>query len=315
VTDRPTAPAAPTAEQQARYDELFEAVVALHQARRYDEALAHLATRGPGLERWSSDLAHLTACLQSLAGRPAEALATLQSALDDGGWWDERILRGDDDLAPLQQLDGWDQLVREAQARANAYNASAPAEPPVLLRPDAPARGVVVALHGSGQRAAPTADGWSAATAEGFAVLAIASSQRSTPTHTSWPDQARAARDVAHALENLDADLHALPLLAGGFSAGGRAALLWALSGDPVPVARLLVVAPSIRPEERPDEIREHVEGLVLLGSGDDLSGAVLVVADRLESAGLRVETVPGLGHDYPDDFPARLAAELRALS
>ena len=243
-------PTAPTPEQQARYDVLFDEVFPLYEERRYDEALARLAARGAGLEHWSSDLAHITACLQSLAGRPDVALATLQSALDDDGdWWDERILREDDDLAPLQQLDGWDDLVREAHARANAYNASAPAEPPVLLRPDAPARGVVVALHGSGQRAVPTADIWSAATAEGFAVLAVASSQRSTPTHTSWPDQARAARDVAHALESLDADLRDLPLLAGGFSAGGRAALLWALSADPVPVARLLVVAPSIRAE------------------------------------------------------------------
>ena len=312
MTDGPTAP---TPEQQARYDELFEAVFPLYEARRYDEALARLAARGPGMAPWSSDLAHITACLQSLAGRPEEALATLRSALDDDGdWWDERILRGDDDLAPLQRLDGWDDLVREAQARANAYNASAAAEPPVLLRPAAPARGVVVALHGSGQRAAPTADTWSAATAAGFAVLAVASSQRSTPTHTSWPDQARAARDVAHALETLDSELRDLPLVAGGFSAGGRAALLWALSADPVPVAQLLVVAPSIRPEEQPGEPLGHVEGLVLLGSDDDLSGAVLVIADRLEAAGLRLETVAGMAHDYPDDFAARLAAELRAF-
>ncbi len=309
-------PTAPTPEQQARYDVLFDEVFPLYEERRYDEALARLAARGAGLEHWSSDLAHITACLQSLAGRPDEALATLQSALDDDGdWWDERILREDDDLAPLQQLEGWDDLVREAHARANAYNASAPAEPPVLLRPDAPARGVVVALHGSGQRAVPTADIWSVATAEGFAVLAVASSQRSTPTHTSWPEQARAARDVAHARESRDADLRDLPLLAGGFSAGGRAALLWALSADPVPVARLLVVAPSIRAEEQPGEPLEHIEGLVLLGADDDLSDGVLVIADRLEAAGLRLETVAGMAHHYPDDFAARLTTELDTMA
>jgi dienelactone hydrolase len=307
-----TDPDRPTPEQQAAYDELFDVVLPLYEAQRYDEALDRLARRGPDLEHWSADLTHITACLQELAGRPEEALATLRKALDDGQWWAERILVEDDDLAPLRELAGWDDLVREADARAHAYNASAPAEPPVLLRPDGTARGVAVVLHGSGQRAAPTAETWKAATAEGFAVLAVASSQRSTPTHTSWPDQGQAGRDVAHALETLDADLRDLPVVAGGFSAGGRAALLWAMTGEPAPVARLLAVAPSLAPEQLPDDLTD-VPGSVLLGADDDLAGPVQQVADRLEAAGLRVETVAGLGHDYPADFPARLTAELRA--
>lgn len=307
-----TAPA--TSEQQTAYDELFGAVFPLYAGERYEDALDLLARRGPEVDRWSADLAHITACLQSLAGRPEQALGTLRAALDEGDWWTARILVEDDDLAPVRELPGWDDLVREADARANAYNASAPAEPPVLLLPAGPARGVVVVLHGSGQRAAPTAEAWSAATGAGFAVLAVASSQRSTPTHTSWPDQGLATRDIAYALDTLDADLRELPVVAAGFSAGGRAALLWALDGRPRAVDRLLVVAPSIRPEERPGEPRAHVEGLVLLGGEDDLSGAVLEIAERLESAGLRLETVEGLGHDYPDDFGARLTAELARL-
>ena len=301
----------PTPAEQTRYDALSDEVVTLYSLGRYDQALERLAADSAGLEHWTADLAHLTACLQSVAGRPEEALATLRLALDQGDWWSRRILVEDDDLAAVRALPAFDALVREAEARAAAFNASAPLEPPVLLRPARAARGVAVVLHGSGQRAGPTAGTWSAATAEGYAVLAVASSQRSTPTHTSWPDQGTAARDVRHALTFLDDDLRALPLLAGGFSAGGRAALLWALTAEPVPVARLLVVAPAVVPEQLPAEPADRVPGLVLLGADDGFAGPVQAMAGRLEAAGLRLETVDGLEHRYPDDFAARLVAEL----
>ncbi len=304
-----TAPEGPPPAEPA-YDALVDAVLPLYEAGRYDDALARLATAGDGLEPWSADLAHLRACLLSRAGRPEDALATLTAALDDGDWWERRILVDDDDLAALRSLDGFDALVREADARAHAYNSSTRADPPVVLRPGGAARGVAVVLHGSGQRAAAAAQTWSAATGAGFVVVAVASSQRSTPNHTSWPRQDLAARDVAHALGFLDDATRALPVLAGGFSAGGRAALLWGLTGDPVPVVRLLVVAPSVAPEQLPDELTP-VPGSIVLGADDAFSGQVHRMTDQLARAGLKVETVEGLGHRYPDDFADRLSAEL----
>ncbi len=306
MTDRP-----PGQDEQARYDELSDAVFELYESGRYEDALERLSARGPGLEPWSSDLTHVAACLQSRAGRPEQALATLQAALEAGDWWAPRILTDDDDLAAVRRQPGFDDLLRVATARAAAYNASVTPDPPVVLRPAGPVRAVAVVLHGSGQRADATAETWSPALAEGLVVLAVASSQRSTPTHTSWPEHAPAVRDIGHALDHLDPAVRSLPVLAGGFSAGGRAAMLWALTGGPV--SRLLVVAPALWSEHLPAELC-RVPGLVLLGGDDPLAGPVQQVGRRLDDAGLRLETVEGLGHAYPEDFAARLVAELRSF-
>jgi predicted esterase len=310
-----TSPSPELSPAEARYAATFDRVFPLYSDGRYDEALAALDTVPSELGAWSSDVTHIRACLLSLLGRPDDALATLRDGLDRGEWWNERILVEDDDLAAVRELPGFDPLCREADARARAYNASAPAEPPLVQRPRDAARGVVVVLHGSGQRPAPTAQQWSAAVDAGFVLVAVASSQRSTPTHTSWPDQGLAARDIAHALQGLTTEERALPTVAAGFSAGGRAALLWALSSEPGPVDHVLVVAPSMTPDHLPAELPPRLPGLVLLGEHDGLSGPVLEMRDALEPLGVRLEVVTGQHHDLPEDFATRLSAELSRVT
>jgi hypothetical protein len=42
-----------------------------------------------------------------------QALAELRAAYDEGVWWARQLLEEDDDLAPLQGLDGFEELVVE----------------------------------------------------------------------------------------------------------------------------------------------------------------------------------------------------------
>jgi dienelactone hydrolase len=125
--------------------------------------------------------------------------------------------------------------------------------------------------------------------------------------YRTWPERDRAVEDIARALGELPDELRGLPLIAAGFSAGGRAALDWALTASPTATAGVVVVGPALR--ELP--ARAHgalAPGVVLIGTGDELLEVVDEAAERLTGFGLSIHRVPGLEHEFPQDFAQRLA-------
>jgi dienelactone hydrolase len=299
---------------EARYDALFASVYPLYQEGRYADALARLDEDPGDLAQWSAMVTEIRACMLALTGRTDAALATLQGGLDAGEWWDPHMLDRDPDLVEVRELPGYDAVLRESGARAAAYNSAASPGLPEVVHPDGPARGVLVVLHGSGGRPAKTADQWSAAGSAGMVVLAAASSHHIAPATSSWVDESSAARDLRTALEHLDADTAALPVVAAGFSAGGRAALQWAIAADPVPVQGVVLVAPSLLAEQVPQDVAKPLHGLVLVGGDDPMGVGMLTRGDALRRAGLVIEELPGIGHAFPDDFDARLTRALDGL-
>ncbi|MFF7260988.1 alpha/beta hydrolase [Streptomyces sp. NPDC008159] len=306
--------------QEARYRALDATVTRLYGEGRLDEALTAVTDAAPGLPRRRADLAHLTACLLALTGRPEDALAQLRAALGDGAWWSPAILVEDDDLAAVRDLPGFDALLSESTARHAAANAVP--FPPRVRRPEGSLRGVLVALHGADQDAALAARQWAAAVDAGFVLVAVDSSQRSTPLYRSWPDADIAVRDVTAALAGVDEADGSLPLLAAGFSAGARAAVLWALSDAPVRPRGFLAVGPALTPAHLDGErltraAQGALSGRILVGErDDDIAPEIFDAHALLTGAGADVtlESVPGLGHDFPEDFPRRLPALLEAL-
>jgi dienelactone hydrolase len=296
--------------EQDRYERVSDEVMALYVAGRYPEALAVIDRHAAEVPLHRSDLAHTAACLHTLRGEPHAALQVLTDAATDGAWWHPRLLLEDDDLAALARLDGFVELVEQARSRCAAAETAA-ALPPTVVRPRASPRGVLVVLHGAGQDAVRTVPRWASAAADGFVVVGVESSQLSTPTYRSWPDQDVASRDVAAALATLRPGERSLPVVAAGFSAGARAAMLWALRGDPCPVAGFVAVAPAVWPDQVVAPAHRP-PGLVLIGAEDDLVRDVAAAVGELP--GVRLEVLPQLAHAYPDDFVDRLGAELRRL-
>ena len=96
---------------------------------------------------------------------------------------------------------------------------------------------------------------------------------------------------------------------------GGRAALLWALQADPVPVAGAILVAPAVHPGLLPERLPDRLSGLILLGADDPRTEDVLATGKLLEPIGVRVDVIEGLGHQEPADFADRLGAELDRMS
>ena len=112
--------------------------------------------------------------------------------------------------------------------------------------------------------------------------------------------------DIARALDELPARAAGAAADRGGFSAGGRAALDWALTAEPVQAAGVLVVAPALR--ELPGEAQNVLApAAVLIGEDDDLLEVVDKAVEQLTAFGLRIERVPGLAHEFPQDFGERL--------
>lgn len=291
-----------------RYDRLTDRVAALYEEGLQPVALDLLENVDLELRPWSAELAHLRACVLGSVGEAAEALRVLQEASDAGAWWEESILIEDDDLADLQAVPGFQKLVALSRDRRITVE-----DPPLIALPQdgGGVRGVVVALHGAGQRASHAMRDWAAVLELGCALVGVESSRLMSPMYRTWPDKEAAEHDLARALEQLPEELRGVPLIAAGFSAGGRVALDWALTGRPAPAVGVVVLAPALR--ELPAEAQGPLSpASIVIGTDDDLLAVVDEAADRLAAFGLTIERVPGLTHEFPADFAARLATLLR---
>ena len=293
------------------YRALSDSVFALYEAGQQREALGLLDASGPELVPWQAEIAHLKACLHGSLGEPEQALAALARAHAADGWWDPAILVEDDDLASLTDLPRFAELVESSRSRWEQANAEPDRSGDRIAWPAAPARGVLVALHGAEEDADDAITAWGTATELGLVVLAVRSSQRTSPSYRSWPDQERADAEIVAALATLPADQRDLPVIAAGFSAGGRTALLWGLSATPNTVAGVVVVAPAVRGELDQSNGQALVPALIIVGEDDDLRDDVVAAGRVLGAAGFTTDVVAGLGHRFPDDFPQRLATAL----
>lgn len=279
---------------------------------RLEDGIRLLVGPPPQTLPWRAELAYLLACLQGAAGRPGEALATLRSALDAGGWWDPAVLEGEEDFTEVRRLPGFPALLAESAGRWSDSWLTC-RDHDVLVWPQRlPARGALLALHGAQESEQDPLRAWSCALDAGLAVLAVRSSWRTSPRYRTWPRGPHALEEVDAAMAGYADAVAGLPLAVAGFSAGGRVALQWALSRRSGEVAAVIAVAPAIRVEELPRSA--HVPGRIhlVVGAQDDLVEQVREVAARL--AGCRLHVVEGAGHQVPAEAVRRLlgALELR---
>ncbi|MET7279063.1 phospholipase [Kribbella sp. NPDC005582] len=317
----------------SRYDDVVDQIEALYGEARYADALAVLDS-ATDLTPWSAELAHLRACVLGASGDPDGALDALQRASAAGGWWRPEILTDDDDLAALADRPEFQELIADSARRATdeptpalitlpgspraadtspgpSLPGRAPSDDPLpnnsLPDPTRPL-GVVVALHGAGQRAEHARRDWASVLDLGYALVCVESSRRMSPMYRTWPDPDQARADIARALAELPPELAGLPLIAAGFSAGGRVALDWALTARPVPATGVLAMAPALR--QLPGSTAGSLSpATIWIGTDDDLLEVVDAAEPQL--TGCTIERLPGLGHAFPTDFAKRLAAIL----
>lgn len=295
----------PTEQYRALSDQIFQ----LYSAGQYQEALDLIEQAPLAVVPWLSEIVLLQACVLAAKRDPPEALRILTLATEDGAWWAPEHLEHDHDLAPVRELPGFDAIVEESRRRWTAGNSALDRSADILLMPrnETPS-GLIIALHGADQEADDAVKAWAMAVNSGLALAAVRSSQLESPRYHSWTDQARAAADIADAYANLSDELRSLPVIAAGFDAGGRAALLWALQQQPVPVVGVLAVAPTITAEELPTDRATLMRATIVVGDQDPLMQQMHGIHDVLGPEGFGLEVIPGLGHSFPDGFSSRLS-------
>jgi pimeloyl-ACP methyl ester carboxylesterase len=302
----------------SEFDDLQERVFALYAERRFQEIRGLL---DGAVERFPNHRSFITygqACIDSLLGDPKQALERLRRGAEEGLFYLESSLRTDPDLAAARALPGYEEMVGEVRRAAERANAHRPERPEVLLfAPEAaPVRGLLIGLHMFARSAAESAPYWRPASEMGLVVVVPESTQVGGDGEPAWTHSAVTARDVRLAREEaLDRypEAAAATVLGGASQGGGRAAAM-ALTGDPFP-CRGLVAAVSAYPDlpdvpaTARDAAARGLRAYLLTGDRDTTRDQVEHLYADLLAGGVQAEldVVPGLGHEFPDDFPERL--------
>jgi predicted esterase len=255
-------------------------------------------------------------CLASRLGDIDAAMDALREAvIEREYWYGYEYLLNDEDLAPLRGLEGFQRLAEICRSREQeakritrpelfVHGSSESRNPPILL-----------ALHGNGDDVDLTGGYWLPAAEKGFLVALPRSSQMTQTDDYTWRDLEKGREEVKAHLQGLFATWgRPESLVIAGYSGGARLALYSVLRRDVSPDGFILV-APWL-PEL--DEWRGMIEGPpyrgirghILCGDEDkDCFEGARRVSEMLTGAGIPTEfhIMPGLDHEFPEDFPSRL--------
>lgn len=315
--------------------------------RLFNEALARREQLGAE-QAWSFVQEHgdptdarqmnLLYALAAAAGRADEAFALLSDAVTEKGfWYPAEYLLEDEDLESLRGREGFAELAdlcgkREEAALANAApgltvlehgkDASGVTEKGNDKTP-ASARPILLVLHGDQENERDTEAFWKSAQESGWNVGLIRSSQIRFSDAYGWDDIDLGAAELREHLETLQgtAGKEARVVL-GAFSTGAEVALN-AVLHDKFPADGLIFVSPWLDDAaewaEALDRLEDRKPRSLWIAGAEDEEGreSSRILTQAMQERGLkaRLKVVADLGHDYPTDFPLRLAEGLNWIA
>ena len=304
----------------------------LSAAKRDDEALALATEIAERFPEQAAESSYLLACAQNRAGHGDEALGTLEAALDRGSCWQNSLLLWSPSLKPLQNLPRFHQILARSKTMINALEAGTRVSV-AMFPPQSGEMGgappLLLPLHGGADIPGEHDAYWAAAVGQGVLVAVPRSSQHRTSDTLWWGgphepfDRERSERDVRAAYDEVGAAyaFDVARVLLGGFSQAAVLAVTLALENQPFQVRGFACVGPgtedleALRPLMEPAAAR-GLRGWILAGERERGLPMITRLADELTSHGIscQLEVVPGLGHEFPDDFSGRLQSGLRFL-
>ena len=264
-------------------------------------------------------------CLTSRLTRIDDALRLLAEGLAAGYWWSEGGLHKDPDLAPLQGLPEFEQMVSTSHALQMA--AQAGVQPDLrVYTPDSKVPSpypLLIALHGRGHSLEnDNAPYWKHACQLGWLVAVPRSSQLSWPDAYGWDDSKLAGKEIAAHYDTLCAQypIDRQRLVIAGMSQGGALAVHLALAGK-LPACGFLAVVPG-------NSVTEGLEVLIQSAQGRGLRGYLVAggkdpryeMFKQIHALFLQhgipceMEDHPELGHEFPTDFEKSLKKALNFI-
>jgi acetyl esterase/lipase len=304
----------------------------LSAAQRDNDALAlaiQIAERFPEQPAESS---FLLACAYNRAGDEEQALRTLETALDRGNCWHDSLLLWSPSLKPLRELPRFHGILARSKAIMDDLEAHTRVSVTVFAPkagPTATAPPLFLPLHGGADIPGEHDRYWAAAADFGLVVAVARSSQRRSSDTFWWGgppepfDRDRSERDVKAAYEEVSGTFafDVTRVVLGGFSQGAVLAVTLALQNRPSPVRGLACVGPGIEDLEPLLPLMEPAaaRGLrawILAGERERGLELITRLARELTLRGVpcELDVVPGLGHEFPEDFGTRLQSGLSFL-
>jgi len=304
-------------------------LLGLSAANRDNDALAlaiEIAERFPEQPAESS---YLLACAYNRVGHVEESLRALEVALDRGSCWNRTLLLWSPSLKPLQNRPRFHRILDRSTTMMDALEAGtrvgvALFPPQAVDKALAPP--MLLPLHGGADIPGEHDGHWATAAGRGVLVAVAQSSQRRSSDTFWWGgppepfDRERSERDVHAAYEEVRARcaFDSARVVLGGFSQGAVLAVTLALQNRPFPIHGFACVGPGVEPLESLMPLMEPagargLRGWILAGETERGLGLVTRLSDALNTHGVpcQLEVVRGIGHEFPDDFGARLQSGL----
>ncbi len=306
--------------QQRDFFDQAEAMLGLYAEGKYDQALRLTQQLAVDFPEEAATTSLWQLCLLSRSGRTDEALRLMSQALQQGLWWEERLLRDDGDLTAMQGLPAYETMVAECKRRRD--QAQKQARPGLLVRlPEVqPPYPLVIALHGRGSSPERDLRRWEPLVGRGCMLAMPQSSQCSSPGAFSWDDAALAREEIAGQYRAL---MESYPLdtgriLLGGFSQGAALAIQISLRG-PIPARGFIAVVPgriALAGLEGLVHSAPRLRGYLVTGGRDPRKEVFTQIHELLNRNGIpcELEDHPQMGHAFPPDFDRSLANALKFL-
>lgn len=299
----------------------------LYNAQEYQQTYKLLEREQSHFPEHQTRLTYWRLCLAALLGEQAEALHILKAALDRGSWFSPTILKDDPDLASLQTLPEFQQLVEVCQRHFAL--AQAESKPDLLIaQPEnqVGALPLLIALHGNQGNARDTMSEWESVTSQGWLLAVPQSSQLAGQNAYVWNERETGAREICEHLEKLCSEytIDRERIVLGGFSMGGGQAI-WMVLQQQVKARGFITLGAYLRTDELEalaslleTQALAGIRGSILVGDQDtDCLDVSRNVAEMLTAHTLpcQLKLLPGLDHSYPEDFSRLISKGLNFVS
>lgn len=260
-------------------------------------------------------------CAASMGGKPDKVLSVFQKAINTGFFFSPGALRGDPDLAAMQDNSEYQRLVgiceqRFQQARETTKPALFTSLPKTGTDGPYP---LLMAFHGWGQSIDDFSPHWDSLAEKGWLVALPRSSQVVGNGVHVWDNLDLFIREAAEHYQALNREYKIDPkrIVLAGFSQGGGGAFWMGLT-QVIPACGVVGVGPYLNTIESlapslPKEPVPNFRMYLISGTKENDEGMFAKIGALCSERNVLFhhEIVPGIGHEFPPDFGAMLQSAL----
>ncbi|PKN89792.1 MAG: hypothetical protein CVU45_05850 [Chloroflexi bacterium HGW-Chloroflexi-7] len=303
----------------------FSQTFALYMKGEYSTAYDLITSICDFYPAWQGRAYEIRVDLAAMMGKLDLAETILEQALDLGYFYNEFVLRRDEDLKELQGRPRFESLVeRSFRILADEQLKSKPKlkiiEPNLVGESKIP---LLIGMHGNNSHAEGFSDYWGSLANQGWLVALPQSAELSGKGLYVWNDFKRVEKDIPAHYQTLTAnyDIDSHKTIIAGFSKGGHASIHLSLKGF-FPVKGFLALAPYVGDINNWLPLlnaadHSSLRGYFVLGGKDQsCTPGAMKLKDELIRVGVNceMEVFPEMEHDIPSNFEEVLQRAIRFI-